>query len=212
MSLDWSVTPGLLLSGGAALIDAKLQTNYCGAVDYRTNAPLTGNPCVQPYLNKVSGLVTTFTYLPLAAAGTTLPVTSRFKANLTARYTFAMAGGDGHVQAALNYQTSAWPDMRTNDHTVSTNKATGVTSANEFPGPGGERYILGQQPAYGLVDLSAGLEKRSWSIELYAKNALDKRAQLDRYSECTPAICGPITTYVVTNVPRTVGIKFGQKF
>ncbi len=74
------------------------------------------------------------------------------------------------------------------------------------------RNLLGQEPAYTLADFSFGVNKDSWHTELYVNNAFDKRAVLDRYSECDVASCGSIAIYNVANQPRTVGLKFGQKF
>jgi iron complex outermembrane receptor protein len=42
-------------------------------------------------------------------------------------------------------------------------------------------------------------------------NAFDKRAQLTTFAQCATAACGS-QPYVVVNQPRTVGLKFGQKF
>jgi iron complex outermembrane receptor protein len=42
-------------------------------------------------------------------------------------------------------------------------------------------------------------------------NAFDKRAQLTTFAQCATVACGS-QPYVVVNQPRTVGIKFGQKF
>jgi outer membrane receptor protein involved in Fe transport len=69
---------------------------------------------------------------------------------------------------------------------------------------------LGDNPAYTLFDLSAGIEKNGMSIELVGTNVFDKRAELARFGECLPAIC--TQNYIVPNKPRTVALRFGQKF
>jgi iron complex outermembrane recepter protein len=47
---------------------------------------------------------------------------------------------------------------------------------------------------------------------LFVSNAFDKRAVLDRYSECDVQQCGAVSIYTLPNQPRTIGVKFGQKF
>jgi outer membrane receptor protein involved in Fe transport len=47
---------------------------------------------------------------------------------------------------------------------------------------------------------------------LYVSNVFDKRAILDRYAECDVASCGQIAIYSLPSQPRTIGVKFGQKF
>lgn len=48
-------------------------------------------------------------------------------------------------------------------------------------------------------------------MELYAVNLFDERGQVTRYTQCAEAVCGD-NTYYVPIKPRTVGLKFGQKF
>jgi iron complex outermembrane receptor protein len=63
-----------------------------------------------------------------------------------------------------------------------------------------------------VADFSAGVEKDGLTAELFVSNAFDKRAVLDRYSECDVQQCGAIAIYNLPNQPRTIGVKFGQKF
>jgi outer membrane receptor protein involved in Fe transport len=174
--ISWAATAGLTVTGGFAYTDAELAENYCGATDTTTGAPITD--CATP----------------LAPDGTRLPVSSRFKGNVSARYNFPMQGFEAHVQGAYSYQTSAFSDLRLPD-----------------------RALMGEQPAYGLLDLSAGLGRDAWSFELYVHNLLDKRADTFRTTECgilgpdDQPLCG-LKPYVITNEPRSIGIRFGQRF
>jgi hypothetical protein len=60
-----------------------------------------------------------------------------------------------------------------------------------------------------------GSARGSFTAELFASNALDKRAETYRFSECTivlagTTVCGrPLASIVV---PRTIGIRFSQSF
>jgi iron complex outermembrane recepter protein len=85
-----------------------------------------------------------------------------------------------------------------------------------------QNNLIGSVPAYGLLDLMFGINKGNFTAELFASNALDKRAQTYRFAECTivegvqtsipgTTVCGykPMATIAV---PRTIGIRFSQSF
>ena len=50
------------------------------------------------------------------------------------------------------------------------------------------------------------------TAELFVTNAFDKRAVLDRFAECDAQKCGTQAIYDVPNQPRTIGVRFGQRF
>jgi iron complex outermembrane receptor protein len=167
--VTWAVTHGWTINGSAAYTDAKLTKNYCGFID------ASGNPetnCSDPQ----------------APSGTALPITPKFKANLTSRYEFTLGDFDAHLQSSYVYQTGSWTDLRIV-----------------------ERGIIGRQKGYMVSDYSAGLGRNDWTVELFIKNAWDKRASLYRYAECAETVCGG-QVYTVPNQPRLIGLKFGQKF
>lgn len=167
--ITWVPAHGLTINASAAYTDAKLTANYCGFTDS------AGNP------------VTTCA-TPQAPDGTVLPVTPKFKANLTARYDFSLAAWDAFVQGSIVGQTSNWTDLRLK-----------------------ERGIIGKQKGYETVDVSSGIDKDGLSISVYLKNAFDKRASLNRYAECAESVCGT-QYYIVPNQPRTIGIRLGKTF
>jgi outer membrane receptor protein involved in Fe transport len=125
---------------------------------------------------------------PFAPSGTRLPTTPKFKANLTARQEFKFGEFDSHLQGSFVHN--------------------GSSKSALLPA---EAEILGEQDAYSIFDFSFGLAKETWQAELFVDNVFDERASLYRYVECDTAICGPIV-YTVTNRPRTVGLRFSQKF
>ncbi|TLY64474.1 MAG: TonB-dependent receptor [Gammaproteobacteria bacterium] len=115
-------------------------------------------------------------------SGSELPGTPKFKGNLTARYTFGLHQFDAHVQGSFVYQSD------------STSALAPSWAA-----------LIGNQPAYGIADFFAGVEHR--------------------YSECptfSPLVQGTPTTigaalcgsrpHVGINTPRTIGVRFGQRF
>jgi outer membrane receptor protein involved in Fe transport len=123
-----------------------------------------------------------------AANGTQLPVTPKFKGNVVARYSVPLpSDSELQLQGAFVYQSE------------STSALVPL-----------EAQTLGPQPAYGITDLSATYNRMSYSFELFLNNAFDKRASQYRYAECDSFICGQ--SYLGTNVPRTVGVRFAQKF
>jgi outer membrane receptor protein involved in Fe transport len=165
----WRPTDRLTLSGGGAWTNAELSENYCGFVDAKGN-PVTKCPA------------------PLAPSGTELPITPKFKANLTARYEFMVGEFDAHVQGSMVTQTSSWTDLRL-----------------------AERAIIGEQKGWTSFDFSTGLETGAWSMEVYFQNLTDERASLYRYAQCAESVCGG-QTYIVPNQPRTIGFRLGREF
>ena len=183
-SLDWAATAALTISGGIALIDAKLTQNYCGTT-YPDGTPVTN--CSDPNAPPGTSLQ--------APSGTQLPVTPKFKGNLTARFNFPIGNLEAHVQGAYVYQAKSWSTLALD-----------------------ERAIVGDQKAYGIADFTFGVDKGPYSAELFLTNAFDERADLSRTTECsilTPdrsqPLCGP-RQYTYTTLPRTIGVRFGQKF
>ncbi|CAN5459097.1 TonB-dependent receptor [soil metagenome] len=167
--LTVAVAHGFTISASGAYTDAKLSANYCGLTD-SAGVPITD--CAAPEAPK----------------GTRLPVTPKWKGNLTARYEFALGDFDAFLQAAAVAQTKASSDLRVLDAS-----------------------IYGDRKGYTMVDVSGGVSKDDWSMALYVKNATDERAQLNRSAECPATTCGSIT-YITPSQPRTVGLKLGKKF
>jgi len=125
---------------------------------------------------------------PQAPAGTNLPISPKFKGNVIARYTFDEIGGwKPFGQAAYVYQTQTAPTLRVD-----------------------ETQVMGMQPSYGLLDLGLGASMNQSTLQLIVTNATDKRAQLSRFAQTVPNVDNQI--YIIPAQPRTVAIKFGQKF
>ncbi|HTU11855.1 MAG TPA: TonB-dependent receptor [Allosphingosinicella sp.] len=134
----------------------------------------------------------------LAPAGTRLPITARFKGNARIRYEFPVSEGwEGHFQASGAYEGRRTRDLRAD-----------------------EAAIYGAMPGYATVDLTAGLEHRDWSIELFARNLFDERGITGRSIQCNELVCGDqlgqtaigpkIYSFVTT--PRTIGLRIGRRF
>ncbi len=49
--------------------------------------------------------------------------------------------------------------------------------------------LYGDLDGYSLFDLSAGIRKNNWALDLYVKNVFDERNQLSKFASCVvPAL------------------------
>ena len=185
---EWKPLEGLTISGSGSVTDANLDSNYCGFDNPLTKQPYTGNCMAEDG------------YAPEAPAGTQLPITPKWKGNLTSRYDFVVLDGLlAHIQGSVVGQSSAWDDLRL---------------FAPFPITGAPvpiRTALGKQTGYATFDFSAGVDRDSWHAELFVENAFNALAEQYRYAECVTQVC-EAQTYVVPSRPRLIGISFGQRF
>jgi outer membrane receptor protein involved in Fe transport len=190
MELTWAATYNLQINGGFSYYDAKLSADYCGTLD-ANEEPETD--CAAPEAPK----------------GTQLPVTPRFKANLTGRYTWEIGPFEAHVQGTVLHEGRRQSDLRVY-----------------------ERSLIGAMPSYETFDFSFGLKKDKWAIDLFVKNAFDERGQIGRFFQCSEAVCAndvidttegyPVypppagyengQVYIIPVQPRTVGLRFSMDF
>ena len=174
--LEWAVTRSFTLSGSASLLNAHLTSEYCSPPSSGPNTCLDANPAAEGNEQ----------YAP---DGTRLPVTPRFKGNITGRYNFPVFSNAGYVQGSVEYVGSRTADLR-------------LLAAQEF----------GDEPSYAIVDFAAGVQIDKITAELYVSNAFNRLAVIDRFAECDALVCGPVNIYNTPNQPRTVGLRFGQRF
>jgi outer membrane receptor protein involved in Fe transport len=182
VELQWQANYNFLLSGGFAWYDAKLMEDYCGFNG------ADGNPtsqCPPGTINPATGDPVDG---PEAAKGTRLPITARFKGNLTGRYTWDVGDNEAYVQGAVFHQGSRRADLRD-----------------------AENALLGDLDAYTLFDLSGGFAHADWKFDLFVKNVFDKRTELTKFAECATLTCG-FQPYIVSTPPRTIGIRVSKEF
>jgi outer membrane receptor protein involved in Fe transport len=184
MDLTFQATDALGFSAGIAYLNGELTENFCGVIDERGN-PQTGSTCYWPEEDE-DGNPIIVERLPLAPKGTQLPVTPEFKANATARYEFPLAGFDSWVQGSVVYSGEREADLPI-------------------------RQILGTMPSYTTADVSFGIGRDNWRVELYSTNVFDEDAQVSRYTQGLEEVTGA-QTYVVPQRPRFIGLKFSQEF
>jgi outer membrane receptor protein involved in Fe transport len=189
----WAATDAFTLSAALSWLDAKTTADYCGKT-YVAPHPDAGEPVTD--CDDPLAPPGTFVQAP---DGQRLPVQPEFKGNLVGRYEMPLGSQRAHLQLGYVYQGDAWSDLRT-----------------------AERELLGKQPAFGIVDFSAGIDNDSWGLELFVKNAFDERAEISRFTQCSifqpdtdppnsVPLCG-LQPYTVTNLPRTFGLTFTKHF
>ncbi|MEY4502513.1 MAG: hypothetical protein RIS52_2403 [Pseudomonadota bacterium] len=182
LDMAFNARNGLTLSGTAAFTDAKIRNNLCG-YDQASFACTGFGPDGKP--NYVS-----------AAKGTRLPITPKFKGTFQARYEWDMGGGKANVQGVATYSGSASSDLRT----------LIVDSLGNNKNPAA---LQGNLHSWTTVDFGLGYDWGQFSVGLYIDNAFDKRAELSRFVQCGQCFSRP---YVVTNTPRTFGLRVGIDF
>jgi iron complex outermembrane recepter protein len=125
---------------------------------------------------------------PVAPSGTQLPVTPKIKSNLTARYKFTVNDYNDFLQAVVIHQGTS----------------TSVLNVEK-------NDLMGDLPQFTTLDLSAGMGKDNWKVEVFVNNVFNELGQLGRIAQCTNDYC--YENYRVYPIkPQLFGIRFGQKF
>jgi len=148
------------------------------------NPRLTENYCgaIDPNGNPITNCPA-----PLAPSDTQLPGTSKVKGNLIVRDDFPLGNWQAYWQGAFVYQSREWDDLRL-----------------------AQRGEIGPQPPFGTLDLAFGIARDAYALDLFLTNVLDEHGQLFRFNQC--ASCSIVANYAVPTQPRTVALRFVQKF
>jgi iron complex outermembrane recepter protein len=172
-------TGGFTLNLNGSYNDADIRRDFCAIAndDFDCTVP-TGNEL-------------------LAAAGTRLPLTPKFKGNAIARYEFPIGMWDGHVQGVVSHVGSRRSDLRDV-----------------------ENAIKGSYPAYTTADLSLGADSGSYRVEFFVTNLFNSNGRYFTGVQCQETVCGDPDNVSATGgvfydyviKPRTVGLKFGVDF
>jgi iron complex outermembrane recepter protein len=192
MDLQWAVTESFSLYGGLALQKAEMSEAFCVRLvdpdaDPEGEIPVSLADCSERFPGD------------FVDKGTRLPITPRFKGSLTGRYEFDMGGLEAHLQGSV----------------VSNGSSRSALLESES-------QRLGDQESYTIADMTFGVGKDKWSAEFFVNNVFDERAALYRYTECISTVCAHIPgedgsdvqgiVYSIVNRPRTIGLRFSQKF
>ena len=122
---------------------------------------------------------------PDAAKGHSLPRVPDFKANVSTRYSFQLADFDGYVQAYWVYTGSSYNSL----------VGSGAT----------ETRARKKQHAYDILNMAVGIERDNWGAELFMRNVTDERGEVFKNAFS-------YDSRITTNRPRTIGLRWRQKF
>jgi outer membrane receptor protein involved in Fe transport len=130
-----------------------------------------------------------------APKGTPMPYIPEWQFTGIWRSHFEVAEMPGFFQVAASYTGSRWNDLDTLNELARKNMSS-----------------------YTLVNLSTGIEKDNWTLSLYVNNLFDERAQIDIEDPGYGGLgVGPSRPpghawTTATNRPRSIGIRYGQRF
>jgi iron complex outermembrane receptor protein len=190
--ITWLATDNLVINGAFSWIDSELT---------RLNDELQG---IAP------------------PVGSKLPYSADLSANLRARYYFQLPNGwDGFVNGSLSYTGDRLAGMNMGAYALedatnliygtgtglSIEREADVYSGVNYPDRNGEDFAGGRyvQDSYVLGNVSVGVNHDGWKVELYVDNVTDEHAVLYIDNQ-------QYTPKVVTNRPRTVGMRMSYDF
>lgn len=190
--ITWLATDNLVINAAFSLLDAELS---------RVNAELDG---IAP------------------SVGASLPYSAEFSGNIRARYFFELNDGyEGYVNGSVSYTGERLAGMAmdayvTEDATqliygtgsgLSIQKEADVYAGASFTDSNGDVFQGGRyiQDSYAIANVSVGVTKDDWKAELYIDNLTDESAIL--YIDTQQ-----FTPKVVTNRPRTIGLRLSYDF
>ena len=120
-----------------------------------------------------------------APSGTPLPYAPELKYNFSGRYEFDLGGFGAYTQLVYAFVDESYNDLFVYNGT------------NLNP----DRVI---QDSYNNVNLSAGINRDQWGVDLYVNNLTDERAEISRDTQA-------YGNYITTNRPRTIGVRFSMR-
>ena len=119
---------------------------------------------------------------PDAPKGTELPRVPKFKWNTRVRYDGKLMGKSTYLQATYGYTGASYNQL-----------FTAFKESRQ------------KQDSYGIANLAWGFDGTSWSGELFVSNISDERAEIFINNNAWEH-------RVTTNRPRTIGLRFRQRF
>ncbi len=190
--LTWLATDNLVINSSFSMIDTELT---------RINPELEG---IAP------------------GVGSELPYSADFSGNLRARYYFELDDGmTGYVNGSIAYTGDRLASMKMDAYVLEDTTqlvygtGTGLTIKQEaatydgvtYTDSNGEVFKGGRyvQDSYTIANLAVGVTKNDWKAELYIDNLFDESAILYIDNQ-------QFTPKVVTNRPRTVGLRLSYDF
>lgn len=119
---------------------------------------------------------------PNVPNGTPLPRAPELRWNVLVRYNAQLMQMPTYLQATYSYTDSSFSQF------IDTTKETRQ-----------------EQASYDIVNFTWGFERDTWAAELFVGNVFDERAQIYKNSESWD-------NRITTNRPRTIGLRWRQRF
>lgn len=190
--ITWLATDNLVINGAVSLLDSELT---------RINAELQG---IAP------------------GVGSKLPYSADFSGNLRARYYYELPDGlTGYVNGSISYTGDRLASMTMDAYVLedttrlvygtgsglSIKQEAAVYEGVTYPDASGQTYKGGRyiQDSYAIANIAFGVTNDQWKAELYIDNVTDEHAVLYIDGQ-------QFTPKVVTNRPRTVGVRLSYDF
>jgi outer membrane receptor protein involved in Fe transport len=181
--------PGLTAQGSASY-NHEVQTSSPCLLSNIASSPTNGQCITQVYSSQL-GTNVAFQN-PFGANGTTPAFAPAFQGNIRVRYEWAIGNYKAYVTASGQYTGSMYNQPATYTSGV------GVI----IPGTTLLRYY---QPGYATADVSAGVAKDNWYVEVYSNNLFDSHSSVFTSSAQFIESMVPIR-------PRIIMLKVGAHF
>lgn len=157
-----------------------------------------------------------------SGVGSELPYSANFSGNINARYFFEVPGGkQGYVNASVSYTGDRLAGMVMDAYVMEDatqliyGTGSGLKIEDEaavyegvtYTDADGETFRGGRyvQESYVLTNIAVGVTNDEWKAELYIDNVFDENAILNIDTQ-------QFTPKVVTNRPRTIGMRFSYDY
>ena len=141
----------------------------------------------------------------IAPKGTRMPFVPKVQFSASARYTQDIAGMPAFAMASLSHTGGSYSDLDVSTNYDQFYYDDGVLSFKDTS-------LRSWQEAYTVVSLSAGIDGDNWSLGIFADNIFDTRAEIQRGDSVYTVFYSQMDSLNQTIRPRTIGIRFGQKF
>lgn len=116
---------------------------------------------------------------PQATPGTRMPFVPQVQGTFVGRYAYELFGFDAYSQLSASYTGGSYNAL--------------------------ELAKRQKQDPYAIVNLSTGISRDNWTMELFVNNVGDTRAQIYKNNY-------DFNYRITTNTPRLVGVRFSQRF
>lgn len=157
-----------------------------------------------------------------AGVGSELPYSASFSGNINARYFFELDGGKtGYVNGSVSYTGDRMAGMVMDAYVMEDatqliyGTGSGLKIQDEaavydgvtYTDRNGETFRGGRyvQESYVIANVAVGVTNDAWKAELFIDNLFDESAILNIDTQ-------QFTPKVVTNRPRTVGVRFSYDY